>query len=570
MDKSPNASNLFVIGLDGATFELIKPWAEEGELPNLSKIMREGVYGELESTIPTNSAPAWTSFVTGTNPGKHGIFHFNSLGYQTKEYLMNRKSRRCKAIWNILSEKGKKVGIINVPLTYPPEEVNGFMIAGMDTPSRENTFTYPEGLYQEIKEAVGDYQIEAPLADLARIRNNKDRRRFIKAVMNTLELRLTATKYLMDKYDWDFFFVVFMAADRIQHRFWKFMDKTHPHHSPIEAKKYGGVIFNIYKRLDGVVGELSDKLDKNTILLIVSDHGFGPAPVKYINLNKWLASKGLLTFKDNLHKVKWLDLSPFILHKLQLYMPLKLRHYLRVKFRPLVNKLQLASRLHNVDWSSTKAYADQHVEVYSPIWINLKGREPEGIVSPDEYEDLRNHIIAWLRKLRDPDTREKMIERVYKREELFSGPNSYKGPDILVEWKNDAYKTRLSFGSIRDSSKDFIGLISPQETSQTISGEHKRNGIFMIKGRYIKKGRQIIGARIVDLLPTILYCMDLPISQDIDGNVLVKAFKEDYINQRRIVYSRESTLWPKPDADIFSQEESERIRDRLRGLGYLD
>jgi len=564
-----NKGKVFVIGLDGATFDLITPWTDEGKLPNLAKMMREGAYGELSSTIPTNSAPAWTSFVTGTNPGKHGILHFKSLGYQTEEYLMNRKSRGCKAIWNILSEKGKKVGVINVPLTYPPENVNGFMISGMDTPSRKKTFTFPAGLYKEIKEAVGDYQIEAQLADLVRMRNKRDRQRFIQAVMNTMELRFKATKFLMEKYDWDFFFVVFTAADRFQHRFWKFMDKIHPHYDSKDAGKYGDVIFNVYKRMDDIVGELSERLDDNTTLIIMSDHGFGAAPVKYINLNSWLASNRLLFFKDKEYGIKDNNLLPLILNKLQSYTPLKLRHYLRDKFRSQVDKLQLALRSHGIDWSVTIAYADQHVEIFSTIWINLKGREPHGIVEPgNEYEKLRNRIIALLKDLKDPEYNETMVENIYKREDIFTGKNQNKTPDIIVKWKNDAYRTQSLFNSLKNSKDEFFGVIDQRETNETISGEHKHNGIFLIKGKDIKEGLKFTGARIIDLAPTILHLMGLSVSREIDGVVLKNAFKE--CRRKNIIKEDESILLDNSGETPFTEEEQTKVKERLRGLGYLD
>ncbi len=562
--KLSNSEKVFVIGLDGATFYLIKPWADEGRLPNLGKIMEEGAFGELKSTIPTNSAPAWTSFVTGTNPGKHGILHFKSLGYQTTEYLMNRKSRGCKAIWNILSEKGKKVGIINVPLTYPPEKVNGFMISGMDTPGRKSTFTFPEGLYQEIRDAVGDYQIEAQLADLVRIRNDSDRKRFIKAVMNTEELRLMATRYLMERYDWDFLLVVLMAADRIQHRFWKFMDQKHPHYNSKGAKKFGNVVLNVYKRLDEIVGELSEMLDDSTTLVVMSDHGFGPAPVKYIDLNNWLSSEGLLTFKEKSYGAK-----SFILNKLQLYTPIRLRHYLRAKFRSQVDKIQLASRLNNINWYSTKAYADQHVEIFSSIWVNLKGREPYGIVKPgNQHEELLNQIISLLKELKDPSSGQKMATEVYRREDIFKGSLSIMAPDLIVEWKDSAYRTQSSF--LGNKLESYIGTLDSKETSRTISGEHKMNGIFLLSGKGINKGKEIQGANIVDLAPTILFKLGIPIPREMDGKVLKGAFEKAYLESRKMEFSDAKIIYEDTDTHTFSSGENQKVQDRLRALGYLE
>lgn len=572
-DKKENRSNrqkVFVIGLDGATFDLIRPWALEGKLPNLDKIMHTGAYGELASTIPTNSAPAWTSFVTGTNPGRHGILHFKTLGYQTREYMLNRHSRKCKAIWNILSEQGRKVGIVNVPLTYPPEKVNGFLISGMDTPSRSSSFTYPDGLYQELKEALGDYQIEAQVTDLVRIRNDKDRKRLVDAVMHTTELRLAATKYLMAKYPWDFFLVVFMAADRFQHRFWKYMDSTHPHYNVKEAGNFGHVIFEAYRRLDQVVGEISKRLDDRTTLMIMSDHGFGPAPVKSFNMNNWLASKGLLHYKGKDKGEKAFNLHSFILNHLQLYTPITLRHYLRRKFRSTVDKFQMSSRLNGIDWETTKAYSDEHVEIFSTIWINLKGREPHGTVAPgNEYENLRNHIIGMLKDLKDPDSNQTMVEKVYTTEEAFRGEKNNTLPDLMVKWKDAAYRTQSAFTGMNESQ--FIGRIDAKQSSQTISGEHKKNGIFLIKGPNIKKGNEITGAEITDLMPTILHRMGISVPRQVDGQVLADIFEKDYLSLRPVRYDEKDTMLNEEGkADTFSEAENKKVRERLAALGYLE
>ena len=136
VDRMKNVRKVICIGLDGATFDLIRPWLSKGKLPNIGRIIKDGVWGELESVIPPVSAPAWTSFMTGKNPGKHGIFGFKKEKQGTYEELfVNRKLIKSETLWKCLSDVGKKVIVINVPLTYPPEEINGYLMSGMDTPS---------------------------------------------------------------------------------------------------------------------------------------------------------------------------------------------------------------------------------------------------------------------------------------------------------------------------------------------------------------------------------------------------------------------------------------------------
>jgi len=237
-----------------------------------------------------------------------------------------------------------------------------------------------------------------------------------------------------------------------------------------------------------------------------------------------------------------------------------------VKFRSRVDKLQLASRSHGIDWSSTRAYTDRHVEVFSTIWINVKGREPEGIVEPgSEYEDLRDYIICQLKNLKDPHTHERMVHTVYKREEIFKGINICKTPDIIVEWKDNAYRTQ---DSLRSGYSKFLGTITTEETSQTISGEHRSNGIFIIRGEKIKEGVEIKGVSIIDLAPTILHLAGLSIPRGMDGKVLGNAFKKDCM--KNITKSEESIFLDRCDETPFTKDEQQKVAERLRALGYLD
>jgi len=564
MTGQDERKKVFVLGIDGATFDVIHPLIRRGELPNLKKIMESGVHGHLESTIPANSAPAWTSFVTGMNPGNHGIFHFKSLGYQTQSYLMNRHSRTSKAVWNILSDHGKKVGVVNVPMTFPPETVNGFLVSGMDTPSKNVCFTYPEPLGRELELATGDYQIEAQLSDLVRIRSDRDRHRFIRAVQYTMEQRFKAVKYLMASKDWDFFLAVFMPLDRFQHRLWKYMDTRHPHHDPNASEPFKDVIFQTYRRMDEIVGDLANRLDEQTTLMIMSDHGFGPAPVRGFNMNNWLAENNYLTYKTTGNSAGLDNLLPGFINLLQMHMPIGLRHFIREKFRSQVNRVQLSSRLGGIDWGKTRVYSDQHVEIYSTIWINLVGREPWGIVRPEDYEVLLKELTGRLKAIRDPSGLKPAVRNVHRRDALFWGPKSHKAPDLVIEWNQDQFRTQSS--PLFNGTSVFSD-ITPGETSQTISGEHKRNAIFILSGKGVKKNAGIRGARISDLAPTILHLLGIDIPDAMDGDVLWDVYESP--EKLPACRSGESVSIAGDKDEAFSPGDQALVEARLKELGYL-
>ncbi|MBW2173068.1 MAG: alkaline phosphatase family protein, partial [Deltaproteobacteria bacterium] len=265
---------VYVLGLDGATFDLIAPWVSRGELPNMKRLMDEGSHGSLMSALPAHSAPSWSSFITGKNPGKHGIFDF---------------------IWAIASRYDKKVAVVNVPMTFPPEKVNGIMISGMDAPGIDSNFTYPTALSGEIKRIIGDYSLEAGLWSYI---NKGEINLAIEKQHETIDKRFEVTKYLMNNYPWDLFVSVFTATDRVQHAFWKYMDPGHPLYRPEEAKKYGDAILNVYRKMDHIVGYLLDHLSEDTVLFIMSDHGAGLCSNKTLYLNNWLCKEGLLEYKD--------------------------------------------------------------------------------------------------------------------------------------------------------------------------------------------------------------------------------------------------------------------------------
>jgi len=573
---------VFVLGIDGATFDLINPWVDAGKLPNVKALMEHGSYGTLNSTIPAHSAPSWSSCITGKNPGKHGIFDFSEHvpgAYSVR--LVNASNREGPSIWSIISQYGKKVGVINVPMTYPPEKVNGFLISGMDAPGVSSNFTYPEALSNELKSVVNDYELEAGLWSYI---SKGQIDTAIHKQFETLDKRFELTKYLMKRYPWDFFVIVFTATDRAQHAFWRFMDPGHPLYRPEDAEKYGNPILEIYRKLDDFVGYLSQALDDDTALLVVSDHGAGASSNKTIYLNNWLCQKGLLAYKDScaqdgngvgcLERATKTLYDRFVSGTLRDFwrtMARGKRDKIKKWFPKLFNRMASQFFFSRIDMERTKAYAEESKHF---IWLNVKGRDLKGIIDAgDEYHEIRDFIVHELTTETDPESNQPLVEGVFKKEDIYFGKYLDKAPDLVVTFRDGGHVPRPSYTvdpevAVRTIPRDELERL---EGKTRENGRHLPNGIVLMKGRNINRQKIIENAHMVDVAPTILYLLGLRVPRDMDGKVLECALDRDFLTTHPVMYDNGDT-YSDDETQLFgySPEEEEAIKQRLGDLGYLE
>jgi predicted AlkP superfamily phosphohydrolase/phosphomutase len=532
-------SKLIVFGIDGGSLKLIEQWRKE--LPNFQKIMEGGVFGELESTIPPVTCPAWPCMFTGKNPGKLGMYEFLNLQFAEEGGFkpFSSSDYHASSLWKILNDYGRKVGLLNVPMTFPPHEINSFMVCGLGTP-RTAKYTYPPQLKNTLSEVVGGYDV-FPVVILTRHDREKE---YLKLFNEVLNKRVKAARYLMSSFPWDLFICVFQVSDVVQHYFWHHMDKSHPRHAA--DNKYKNVIKDFYKRIDGAIGSLISEVPKDTNILIVSDHGFGPFHGVFL-LNKWLEGNGFLKFKDSVYrrrinnfltKVKGFLFARLSLRLIRLVaniVPQRLAHGLFAR----VEKDRTMEIARSIDWAQTKAYS---LGSLGKIFINLKGREPNGIVEPGrEYERLRDEIIEKLSKLVNPETGERADFQIFKKEEIYHGQYAHLAPDISIV--ADKYVPVISRG----------GPLWDKPPGP-ISGTHARQGVFMAYGPDIKKeGLKLAGLKIYDITPTVLYTFGSPIPKDMDGRVLSEIFAPDSeLAKKSVVYEE--------------MGERERIKSRISRL----
>ncbi len=544
---------VFVIGLDGGTFDLIRPFIAQGHLPNLKRLMEDGAWSSLESTVPPVTASAWTSFMTGKNPGAHGLFDFMRRRAGSYDLVpVSSGDRDGKAVWEIAGDVGKQVIVMGVPVTYPPTQVNGLLITGMLTPRDATDYTYPPELKNEIRDRIGEYIV---YSDEVYSKGRGDT--FLRALHYSIQQRAKTAAYLLHKYPWDLAVLVFPETDTVSHGLWSSFDPTHHQYDPREAGKFHDGILEIYQDIDAYIGELITSLGPETTVLVMSDHGHGPVR-NFLYVNNFLKQKGYLKIMrspaSRLKNLMFsLGLTPRTVYSVLLVLGLgKLRRTLdkRRAGRGLLKRFFLS--FSDVDWSRTRAYSIGYI---GEVHVNLKGREPEGIVEQGAgYEHVREAIVRDLRELKLPDGTP-LVEHIWKKEQLYHGEHLAEAPDILFLPKN---LETIAFGDFEFGSNKIV------ESSYGVSSSHRMDGIFIAAGPEIRRGAAIQHARLIDLAPTILHLMGLRIPPDMDGRVLSQALKDS-----RTVEFGGSAARELPGVEGYSDEEAQQVAERLRDLGYI-
>ena len=547
---------IFVLGLDGATFDLLDPLMRKGLLPNIEHAIGEGVRARLLSTIPPVTGPAWVSFMTGKQPEHHGIFDFVTplTNKDFRRRVVNTTDIQSETLWSLLTQAGKKLSIVNVPLTYPLPQVNGYVVSGMLTPRTAIGCTHPPSLRDELKSNVGEF-----IPDVWWQHYDEDSTvEFLELLRACTQQKANSARYLMRKLDWDFFMVVFTGIDRIQHALWDdIFVILNDGVLPKQHDEIRQLIEMYFQEIDTFVQEVLNSIEKNTNFIIMSDHGFGRLRGKF-HINTWLKDCGFLEWDER--KLKSLNA------KKKLRQMLKKADVLNLKKRiPLIasnrdSRIMYYDFLECIQWAKTKAYSISNTE--QGIYINLKDREPYGIVKPgQEYEKTRDEIIEKLNSLQDPETNEKLVSRIYKNEEIY--PHSeyaVNAPDIIFFLKEGEYLADVQL------NKDLYG----KKDWKNGTGTHRVEGIFIGYGDDIRKGAQIDSIHIVDLAPTILNILDVPIPDDMDGKVPTEIFLEDFQKKHPPKYTKRKGK-PSSEREVreYSEEEEISLKKQLEGLGYL-
>lgn len=541
---------LILLGIDGAEPSLVLRWANGGFLPNFARLIKSGAFGKCMSTLHPLTPQAWASIITGVGPGRHGIFDFgrrekNSYAHR----LVDSRDRTFPAFWEMMGDK-KKIGVVNVPLTYPPDPVNGFFISGMHTPELKKG-VHPKGLEKQLP----GYVIDAMSHWYAK------GDQFVEDVKKMCLKRHELIFKLIKKHPVDVLFPVYVAADRIQHALWGRLTEKH-----LARPGWGGgegdAVFEIYKMMDDILGDymaLADKEKAN--LVVVSDHGFGDLK-KDVYLNALLLKHGLMAFDPKKVRAAKTDESPVALdpthdwqRKIMPSGPPKPGTDKQIRVGNTDPRLKSFA---TVDWKKTVAYS---AGLFGNVWINTKGREPHGIVAPGaEFENAREKVTQLLLSLVDPDDGRPVVDKVYKAEDIYSGPMVKMAPDLIVKMRDYSYITR---GSTEFLCNDVVSKVVVNHT-----GNHRLFGIVGLWGQDIRKGHEITGASVYDVTPTVLMLAKCPIPKGLDGAPMENAVTGEFLAANPVGFFT-PTKKVKAISKGFSKREQEIIKTRLRALGYL-
>jgi predicted AlkP superfamily phosphohydrolase/phosphomutase len=557
------SKKVLFIGLDGSTFDILDPLMSAGIMPRLKRFNDEGVRGLLETTIPPITPTAWVSWMTGKNPGKHGVFEFllrRKGSGSLPDQPVSSHSRDGLPFWDVLGRMGKQAIVTNVPCTYPPTMVNGLMISDFLTPRGRRDFTYPEKLLEEVESRFGPYQLYITEVYVPGKVDN-----ILNQLFDELKYKTQVNRYLMNEYGWDVFATHYWGTDRFQHELWHLLDESHPFFDRKEHLAHIGRIHEYWNAVDSTLGELFDEVSDDATVYMGSDHGFGPIK-KFLCFNVWLINEGLLVLKrDAMTRFKralfTIGLTPDLAYRSAMKMGLAhLRLSVgvtnRSKLMKLANMLMLS--LEDVDWTRTVAFSKGN---YGQIFINLRGRETHGIVEPGaEYERVIAQVSDKLRALVDPESGQPLIGPIWRREDLYTGPHSDNSPDLQFLPTD---MTNKPLGTLDLTSNKFITPVYGN------SGDHRMHGVMMGRGPELRRGVEIEGARIIDYAPTILHSFGVEVPADMDGRVLEEAFTEEYMSRNPVRLSDAAAYGESEKVGTMTDEESEEIRERLRGWGYL-
>ncbi len=438
---------VFVIGLDSAPPELLFGKFLD-ELPNIKKIVENSIHGPMKSTIPAITIPAWMCMATGKTPGELGLYGFrHRKGFSYKEiWIAHSLMVKEKAIWDYIFPK--KSVVIGVPPSYPPKKINGWLVSCFITPDSSVNYTYPKELKKEVEKVTGGYIFDV-------VFRKEDRDSVIQDVWEMTKRRFELIRYMIETKDWDYFEFVEIGLDRIHHAFWKYFDRTHHLHVDSDYKR---VIPDYYKLLDKEIGKTLKLLDEDTAIAIVSDHGIKKMKGCFA-INQWLIEEGLLRIRN-----------PELLEKPG------------VKFEQL-----------DVDWSKTVAWA--WGGYYARIFLNVKGREKEGVIKLSEYDKVRDDIAEKIKCIRGPNG-EKWDTKVFYPEKIYPVCKGDK-PDMIV------YLDDLFWRSAGTLGYETPYLL--ENDTGPDDAVHSEYGVFALKTPETECRN--INCNIYDFAPTILKLM---------------------------------------------------------------
>jgi predicted AlkP superfamily phosphohydrolase/phosphomutase len=483
-----------VIGLDGLTLKVLRPMVQAGRLPTFARLLRSGAWGVLRSVTNMTTGPTWASFASGCYPRKHGILH--DFHHQLDSYTLrptNGSDCQAPPFWSIASDAGLTSIVLNVPMTYPAQPLRGVLLAGVDAPRETASgFDYPPGTYRKLKAHIGDYVIDCGLASYMQAGHLAAG---IAAVEGETESHTRAAEYFMQQMDWDLLVIVYSLPDVWQHHYWHALDRR-PDRRGREILEDG------YRLLDQHLIRLLEFLPDDGLVILCSDHGFGPLCGTRDQLNSWLAQQGWLQYREARPRSIPARLAAALLAQARRHVSMRRRQQLLASLAPLRRVVETQLRIGNIDWAKTQAYAAvDHQE----LWLNVSGRQPAGCVSPADYEPLCQALRAKLLTWHDVQSELRRINSVTAQpyadmpvqDDSHSSRKDFLPPDLLLEWNEGA---------------------APDSLHPLVSGDHSPDATLIVAGKGVRP-QQLNGCSLTDVAPLALHALGLEAPRSMDGRV---------------------------------------------------
>jgi predicted AlkP superfamily phosphohydrolase/phosphomutase len=548
-----------ILGLDGATFDVIDPLIARGKMPVLAGLAARGVRARLRSTCPPVSAPAWVTFLTGKQPGKHGVFNFQNLDGRRysgfSETLVNSSYFRGDTLLDHLARVGGVRSLAyRIPMTYPAWDIpGGVLVSGPPLPDRRRAYAAPAAVEAEIGTASPLSHDELSAAKRARDVVRLD-------ACNRFELDLlerTTRRYIDAGYE---LIVSFTGIpDGLHHAFWGLHDPRSPVHEPDAPEALRTIIERWYAEIDAAIGRIVAGCDERTAVIVLSDHGGGPAPTRHVNLNAFLRTAGHLAVAGS-GRAQLATGMQRLTDRARANLPgrMWLKQHLPERVQRHLRGLRNATGA--IAWERTRAYA---IPIFYPItgvWVNLAGRQPKGIVAPGaEYERLRETLARELAALRDPATGAPLVTGLRRREDVYAGPHAADAPDLIVE---------TAPGHHGGFDLDTLVTDVPEAALRSISGSHTPEGILVAAGGPFRRGTEIDVPSLADVLPTAIHLVGAPLPDDLDGRVLEEALDPAWVAAHPVrSAAREGGAG---DRVTLSSDDEDEMRKFLQGLGYVE
>lgn len=529
-----------LIGIDGMPWWLQSQLFEDGVMPRLKRLASSGASATLKSTLPAITPAAWASFQTGMNPGRNGVFDFSAWDPDKKKRVSSNSSSLEPTLWEYLSSAGYSIGVLNVPMTYPPREVNGFVVSGIQTPSTDAQFTYPPELKDELLEEVQDYHIFT-MDNIKEVSPHEDVERFVDSMAEIVQMRSRAARYLLETRQPDVMMVHFQASDVLQHTLWPYFDRDHP--LDLYSEETTEYIFEeFYRVLDSSIGDVIDSfhtaVDEDPLVFIGSDHGF-QAHVKRFNLGNWLVDRGYLAPNERgmadpviVRMLKRVDLGGFIRDMVPQ----------RVKDAIRDTSSTIEGRPEPFDWRTSRAYSI--------------GRSGEGFIYllKENREGLIQELTEQLGTIEDPESGDKVVREVHRTEAIYDADDLTTFPDLIIEPANG-----YSFTGQYSPRSGLFHRVTPEEDFHL--GKHHPDGIMILSGGGVKQPNGSLD--LVDIAPTLLHYFGVQADRKLDGKVRTDAFDDSLDDPSEI-----ATVEEGQSEYVFSEEEVKSVEERLQDLGY--